>query len=204
MSEQVQTQSADQSEPLLKEGGKPGARMAATRQRIIKVAAEQFNNQGYDSVSMETIALQAGVARSTVYRLFLDKEDLLRQVVIPVFDLARKTLEDIDTDQPDQIINGIGHSYLEVWPDHRDALLFASNIGQALYPLVQEAHDAYATAIHGLMNQVHETRMLRNDDPMMSAVLLAQTATRILKTCENHPQFETVFCHTLRGLLLKW
>lgn len=179
-------------------------RVAATRRRICKVAAEQFNSLNYDAVSMESIALQAGVARSTIYRLFADKEDLLRAVVIPVFDQARDTLEQIDTRKPEHIINGIAQSYLEIWREHRDALLFSSSIGQALYPHVQDAHDAYAATIHRLMSQLQDARMLRNDDPMISAVLLAQTATRILKTCESHPQFENVFCHTLRGLLLKW
>lgn len=179
-------------------------RSASTRARICEVAARQFNSLTYDAVSMESIALQAGVARSTVYRLFADKEDILRQIVIPVFDVACDALEQLDADQPEQIINGIAQSYLRVWADHRDALLFSSNLGQALFPLVQSAHDAYAATIHKLMAQLHEARMLRNDDPVMSAILLAQTATRILKTCESHPQFENVFCHTLRGLLLKW
>lgn len=180
------------------------SRSASTRRRICQVAARQFNNLTYDAVSMESIALQAGVARSTVYRLFTDKEDILRQIVIPVFDEACDALDQLATDQPEHIINGIAQSYLRVWADHRDALLFSSNLGQALFPLVQDAHDAYAATIHNLMVQLHEARMLRNDDPVMSAILLAQTATRILKTCENHPQFENVFCHTLRGLLLKW
>lgn len=179
-------------------------RVAATRQRICDVAAEQFNSETYSAVSMDSIALQAGVARSTVYRLFADKEDLVRQVALPVFDLARKTLQDIDTEKPEHIINGIAESYLAIWATHRDAFLFTSNIGQSLYPHVQEAHDAYAAAIHNLMVRVHEARMLRNDNPMMSAVLLARTATSILKTCESDPQFKNVFCHTLRGLLLKW
>ena len=180
------------------------SRVAATRQRICDVAARQFNEQTYDAVSMETIALQAGVARSTIYRMFLDKDDLVRQIVIPVFDVARETLGHIDTDKPESIVNGIAKSYLEIWETQKDALLFSSDIGKALYPLVQDAHDAYAATVHRLMIKLHEARMLRNDDPMMSAILLAQTATRILKTCENHPHFENVFCHTLRGLLLKW
>lgn len=179
-------------------------RSTSTRRRICEVAARQFNNLTYDAVSMESIALQAGVARSTVYRLFADKEDILRQIVIPVFDEACDALDQLDNEQPEHIINGIAQSYLRVWAGHRDALLFSSNIGQALFPLVQDAHDAYADTIHKLMLQLHEARMLRNDDPVMSAILLAQTATRILKTCESHPQFENVFCHTLRGLLLKW
>lgn len=179
-------------------------RVSATRQRICDVAAEQFNSLNYDAVSMESIALQAGVARSTIYRLFTDKEDLLRQVVIPVFDKARETLEQIDPEKPEHIINGIAQSYLEMWEGQRNALLFSSNIGQSLYPLVQDAHDAFAASIHRLMSHLQDARMLRNDDPMISAVLLAQTATRILKACEKHPQFENMFCHTLRGLLLKW
>lgn len=179
-------------------------RVVNNKRCVCEVAARQFFRNGYDATSIESIAAEAGIARSTFYRFFKDKEDLVRQTVVPVFEQARANLEALDPDQPETLINGIADCYLEVWRDQREALIFSANAGIALFSLVQDAHDAFAAVVLMLMERVNEARLLRNDDAQLAALTVAQTAVRILQVCESHPQFENVFRSTLRGMTLKW
>lgn len=179
-------------------------RVAGTRARVCEVAARQFNEESYAAVSVDAIVAAAGIARSSFYRFFRDKEELLRQIVDPVFELAVAELDRISVEQPETIVNGIARSYLQVWATHRDGLVLSMKLGATLFPLVQKSHDRYVARILVLMEHLHESRMLRHDNPRMAARLLALTAVPVLQVCEKHPQFENVFCSTLRGLLLKW
>ena len=179
-------------------------RVADNKRLVCEIAARQFNSNSYDAASIESIATEAGIARSTFYRFFSDKEEVVKETINPVFDQARMQLEALDPERPEEIINGIANCYLAIWREQRDALLFSTNIGMALFPLVQDAHNAYADVVLQLMTHVHEARLLRHDDPNLAAVMVAQTAVRILQVCERHPQFENVFRSTLRGMLLKW
>jgi len=179
-------------------------RVADTKHRVCEVAARLFNSKNIDAVSVEAIVMEAGIARSTFYRFFDDKEDLLKKIIVPVFEQARQHLEALDPDSPEEIVNGIADSYLAVWRDQPDALVLTSGIGVKLFELVQTEHNEYADTIVRLMHTLNNARLLRNDEPRLSAVLLAQTAVRILQACTTHPQFENIYRNTLRGLLLKW
>lgn len=179
-------------------------RVADSKHRVCEVAARLFNSKNIDAVSIEAIVLEAGIARSTFYRFFDDKEDLLKKIIVPVFEQARRHLEALDPDKPENIVNGIADSYLKVWRDQPDALILTSGIGTKLFELVQTEHDKYADVIVRLMNNLDEAKLLRNDEPRLSAVILAQTAVRILQSCASHPQFENIYRNMLRGLLLKW
>ena len=112
-------------------------RVANNKSRVCEVAARHFCEHGYDATSVESIVAEAGIARSTFYRFFKDKEDLVRQTVVPVFEQACAHLETVDPSKPETIVNNIADCYLAVWRDQRDALIFSASLGMALFPLVQ-------------------------------------------------------------------
>src|SRR5687768_10011647 len=61
----------------------PGARRLAmrphrSRAAILAAARDLFRNRPSDSVSMEMIAMRAGVTRRTVYNQFVDSAELFR------------------------------------------------------------------------------------------------------------------------------
>lgn len=72
----------DFSLALASEGPPPKSAKARTRLRLLQAAAELFEKHGYRRTSMDAVALQAGVAKGTVYVHFKDKSDLLYQVIL--------------------------------------------------------------------------------------------------------------------------
>ena len=60
-------------------GGRPRDRAAT--QAILAAALRQLNSVGYVNMSMDSVAVEAGVARTTVYRRFRDKADLVTAAI---------------------------------------------------------------------------------------------------------------------------
>ncbi len=55
--------------------------VASTRERILRAAYDQWSEQSYDQVSIESVARAAGVSRQTVIRQFGTKDELAFAVV---------------------------------------------------------------------------------------------------------------------------
>ena len=53
---------------------------AATRQRLLRAAAELYTTIGYQATTTPELAARAGVAEGTIYRHFTGKENLLNEV----------------------------------------------------------------------------------------------------------------------------
>ena len=51
------------------------------KQEIIRIAAELFDELGYERTSMSAIATRVGGSKATLYNYFASKEDLLRSVL---------------------------------------------------------------------------------------------------------------------------
>jgi AcrR family transcriptional regulator len=58
-----------------------GPRARATRDAILKAAAERFSINGYANTSVADVAAAAGVGLGTVYQYFRDRADLIRVLV---------------------------------------------------------------------------------------------------------------------------
>ncbi len=63
-------------------GRRPGRpRDERATSAIVEAAIRQLNEYGYGQVTMESIAVEAGVARATVYRRYRDKADLVTAAI---------------------------------------------------------------------------------------------------------------------------
>ncbi len=180
------------------------ANHSPAKRRVCQTAARLFKNNGFDAVSVAQILAEANIARSSFYRFFTDKEDLLKQITVPVFEQLASQTKTIDLDKPENIINAICDKYISTWRRHGDALSLTASLGERIYHLVRTPHDEYADGIYQAMKTLNDNRMLRNDDAMQSAILLAQTGVKILLIYEAKPHFENIYTSTIRGMLLKW
>ncbi len=70
------------------------------RARIIEVAFELFDTQGYDAVSMRMIAQAAGVSLGTPYSYFADKKAVFKEVLV----LYAKELKQAFSDEIEKIL----------------------------------------------------------------------------------------------------
>ncbi|MEW5954809.1 MAG: TetR/AcrR family transcriptional regulator [Bacillota bacterium] len=70
-----------------------------TRQKIVKVAIDLFQRQGFNNTTMEQIAIEADIARKTLYNHFPVKEaiidDYIREISKGLAKAAFETLRDL-------------------------------------------------------------------------------------------------------------
>lgn len=65
------------------------SRSGEKRQEIIRIAAELFQEFGYDRSSMAVLSQRVGGSKSTLYAYFPSKEDLLKAVL--AYDVGQST-----------------------------------------------------------------------------------------------------------------
>jgi len=62
----------------------PPAQRRGSREAIINAAEHLFLERGFGGVSMDELAVEAGVARRTLYNQFPSKEDIFREMLLSV------------------------------------------------------------------------------------------------------------------------
>ena len=75
------TSSKSPSKPVAKAAGPGRPKDLGKRAAILEAAKSLFVDQGYNGVSMDSIAAQACVSKLTVYSHFGDKETLFTEAV---------------------------------------------------------------------------------------------------------------------------
>jgi AcrR family transcriptional regulator len=127
-------------------GRKPGRpRDERATSAIADAALRQLNELGYGKVSMESVAVEAGVARATIYRRYRDKADLITAAIAG--NSSSHLSEGLSKDPRADLI-----SYLEEF-DHR----FAERCLEVVGTLIGAREDPGALALH--RQRVVEPRM---------------------------------------------
>src|SRR5579871_4362760 len=122
-----------------------------TRERILDVALDLFNEQGYDKTSLREIAEQLGVTKAALYYHFERKEDILLELHLRLHELGRTVLDRLDAlDSEEEVV--------EAWPVLLDQLIDEALVNRDLFRF----HQRNERALHALLD--NERHRAENDD----------------------------------------
>lgn len=112
------------------------AKKTAKAREISRVALRFFASKGYASTSIEEIAAEAGIGKSTVYDYFKTKEELFVEAILAGADMWIADLEAIgrDTHDPIERLTRIAGMYMEKQrPEYaQDSKIFIDVLSQTL------------------------------------------------------------------------
>jgi AcrR family transcriptional regulator len=79
---------------------RPGGRTARTREAVFDATLEELASRGYEGISVESVALRAGVHKTTVYRRWGGKDELVAEALQAAAESRIEVPDsgDIDTD----------------------------------------------------------------------------------------------------------
>jgi AcrR family transcriptional regulator len=178
-------------------------RQDETRARILAVAARQFVSKGYANVSVEDLISASAIARSSFYRFFANREEVLTSIIHPVFEQGIEKLDAIDTRDVNGVLPGIFTTYLELWHAGPDALRLSTRTGGVHFELFRDIHMGFARKLSGLVATVAPTGQLLNGNADYTARLIARTAVPVMEVYHQDPRFELLFQRSMCGFLLQ-
>jgi len=182
---------------------KVARRQGRTRERILSESARLFIERGFKGVSVDHIVAAAEIARSSFYRFFPNREEVLASIIRPVFEHGVARMDELGRRAPAQIMPGVLDMYLELWRSSPDSLRLATRMGGAYFRLFEDVHTAYRQTLTALLRKVERTGILLNDSGEYSARIIARSAVPVLEIYRHDPRNEFLFRQTMSGLLLK-
>jgi AcrR family transcriptional regulator len=178
-------------------------RQSRTRGRITHESARLFIQKGFENVSVEDIIDAADIARSSFYRFFSNREEVLADIIRPVFEQGLAELNEIRTLDPKAIMEGIFQTFLDLWKAGNNELRTSTRVGGVYFHLYQDIHNDFRAKLTQLIKQVEPSGILLNDDTELTGRLLARTAVSVMEVYQTASNFEELFKQTMRGMLLK-
>ena len=178
-------------------------RQGRTRERILVESARLFLARGFESVSVDHIVGAAEIARSSFYRFFPNRAEVLASIIRPVFESGVAAMSALAERPARQVVDGICDMYLALWASGPEALRLATRMGGRYFRLFQDVHMQYREALTGLLTRVEPTGTLLNGSGDYSARLIARSAVPLLEVYREHPDVDALFRQSMRGLLLK-
>src|ERR1700722_9406617 len=121
----------------------------ATRERILDIALELFNEQGYDKTSLREIAERLGHTKAALYYHFERKEDILLELHLRLHALGEAALERLGGIDED-----LDPARLEsVWAGLLDDLIDGVVTNRPLFVLHQRNQNAFGQLDHTTHHQ---------------------------------------------------
>ena len=177
-------------------------RQDSTRQRIAAEGAALFVAHGYENVSVEQIIAATGIARSSFYRFFANREEVLASIIRPVFVDGLAHLATIAARDARCVLSGILDAYLALWTASPNALRLSTRTGGVHFELFRDLHTPFRERITSLLHDVEQGGDLLNGSADYTARLIARTAVPVLEVYHRDARCPALFRSTMRGLLL--
>jgi AcrR family transcriptional regulator len=178
------------------------SRQGRTRQRILDVSARKFVQYGFENVSVEDIIEGAEIARSSFYRFFSNRAEVLTSVVRPVFERGVTELEAIDTSDPRTTMTGIFNTFLNLWQSNPDALRLSSRVSAVHVSLFEDVHLVFREKLAALLDAIEPTGIFLNGSADKTGRLMAGSIVSVMEIYDSDPDFEVLFHKSMQGFLL--
>jgi len=182
---------------------KVASRRNKLRQRLLELAARLFVERGINNVSVEELLEVAGISRATFYGFFANKTKLAANVLLPVFDAGLALLAKSKPREPRVVAEHLVDLYLELWRDHRHALLLTGQVDANVYPHIKAQHNRFGEAMQAELAKIAAAGLLRNGSVELSYLVLARTGIPLLRLYHQQPDFERVYRESMLALLLR-
>ena len=159
-----QPQESSDQESTEQEPRRRGRPRGSTRERILDVALQLFNEQGYDSASLRDIAERLDMTKAALYYHFERKEDILLELHLRLHAIGNEALE--------QLANLSEAKQAEAWPavfdrfidqifENPDLFLLHVRNANALKVLADnERHQAENEDVEERMRQLLSSRQI--------------------------------------------
>ena len=123
-----------------------GRPRGSTRERILDIALELFNEQGYDKTSLREIADRLGTTKAALYHHFQRKQDILFALHLRLHDLGRGMFE---------LMGELGNreQTAELWPELLDQFIDQLLHNREIFILHERNHNAFETLEHSERHQ---------------------------------------------------
>jgi AcrR family transcriptional regulator len=153
------------------------------RDQIIDVASRLFGDRGTTEVPMEEIAIEAGVARSTIYVYFSNRDELLRACLKQIYIRLQEAIAGAFEREasPVERLRAVIRGLLERMDDNVAFFRLAmvtqgspSNAGAALDAELAQIGLHMAGILEGLVQEGIEEGVFRALDPGRAAALIGQ------------------------------
>ncbi|WP_101759388.1 TetR/AcrR family transcriptional regulator [Oceanicoccus sp. KOV_DT_Chl] len=177
-------------------------RVTRSKQKVLGICGTLFVDQGFENVSVENILQESGIARSTFYRLFENKEAVLEQLTCPAFFAGESQLRKLRQIDGRELMRELLNIYVNMWESHADGMILAIRIGKQYQHIIQHSHDKFVQAMQPIVNKIQRQGVLRNGDAKLSTIIIARTSITLLQIYRHQPQKRALFINAMEGLLL--
>lgn len=150
------------------------------RNRIMETAIIEFADYGYDNANTNTIAKKAGISVGSLYKYFINKEDLFLTTVKYCVIVLKNTLENIMGEKDDVLIKveKILRAILDHSRNNRNMIklyneLTTNSRSELVAPVVEDIEGMTAKLYSSMIEQLQKEGQVRDDcDPKMLAFLM--------------------------------
>lgn len=109
---------------------------------VLRAALELFSEYGIEGASIGQIANRAGVARTTIYRRWSSREDLLVNAIERTRNFPKQLVEGLEKMQPDELVNLIVEAGVDALTQTQFRKLAARLIGASPnHPALMSAYE---------------------------------------------------------------
>jgi len=173
------------------------------RERLLEAGAPLFAAKGITSVSVAEVLAAADLSRATFYGFFANKNELAAAILLPVFDSGLAALEKLHGLPPKEAADGLIDTYLQLWREHKNALLLTGIIDSGVFPYIASQHQAFNEALRRVLQIIESGGLLRNSSAELTLEVLARTGIPLLRIYKNHDELEKLYRDSLLALIIK-